>query len=92
MQKVIAAPLEKSGLSQKGSMHNLRHSFAKNLIEAGTDIRYIQQLLDHVCTKTTMIYTHVSNKAINRIPGPLDRLSLEVKNISDEKSIVTLGD
>jgi len=34
----------------------------------------------------------VSNKAINRIPGPLDRLNLEVKNISDEKSIVTLGD
>ena len=63
VQKVIAAPLEKSGLSKKGSAHNLRYSGIK----------------------ATMIYTHASNKAINRIPCPLDRLSLEVKNISDEK-------
>ena len=70
VQKVIAALLEKSGLSQKGNVHNLRHSFATYLIEAGTDIRYIQQLLGHLRIKTTMIYTHVTNKAINRIQSP----------------------
>ena len=41
--------------------------------------------LRHSSIKTTMIYTHVSNKAINRIPGPLDRLNLEIENKSDEK-------
>ena len=48
--------------------------------------------LSHSGIKATMIYTHVSNKAISRIPGPLDRLNLETKNKSDEKSIITSGD
>ena len=76
----------------KGRVHNLRHSFATHLIEAGTDIRYIQQLLCHSSIKATMIYTHVSNKAINRIQRQLDRLNLEIENKSDEKSIITSED
>lgn len=83
VQKGIAASLNKSGLFKKGSVHNLRHSFATHLIEAGTDIRYIQQLPGHSSIKTTMIYTHVSNKAINRIQSQLDRLNLEIKNKSE---------
>ena len=74
VQKVMAVAMEKSGLAKKGSVHNLRHSFATHLLEAGTDIRYIQQLLGHSSIKTTMVYTHVSNKAINQIQSPLDRM------------------
>ena len=86
VQKVMAAALEKSGLSKKGSVHNLRHSFATHLIETGTDIRYIQELLGHSSIKTTMIYTHVTNKAINRIQSPLDRLNLTTEDKNYKKN------
>jgi len=85
VQKVMAAALEKSGLSKKGSVHNLRHSFATHLIEAGIDIRYIQELLGHSNIKTTMIYTHITSKAINRIQSPLDRLNLTTEEKTDKK-------
>ncbi len=92
VQKDIAASLEKSWVLKKGNVHNLRHPFATHLIEAGTDIRYILQLLGYSSIKTTMIYTHLSNKAINRIQSPLDRLNQNTENISDEKCIITSGD
>lgn len=86
LQKVMAAALEKSGLSKKGSVHNLRHSFATHLLESGTDIRYIQQLLGHSSIKTTMIYTHISSKMVNRIQSPLDRINMKIeKNKNDKK-------
>ncbi len=83
VQKVMAAAMEKSGLAKKGSVHNLRHSFATHLLEAGTDVRYIQELLGHSSIKTTMIYTHVSNKTINRIQSPLDRLNINLEKKND---------
>ncbi len=85
-QKVMAAALGKNGLSKKGSVNNRRHSFATHLLEAGTDIRYTQQLLGHSSIKTTMIYTHVSSKAVARIQSPLDRLTMKTEIIIDDKN------
>jgi site-specific recombinase XerD len=67
--------MEKSDLAEKGSVHNLNPlCFATHLLEAVTDIRYIQQLPGHSGIKTTMIYTHVSGKALARIQSPTDRM------------------
>ena len=56
--------------------HMLRHSFATHMLEHGTNIRMLQQLLGHADVTTTEIYTHVMNKDIERLISPLDRLSI----------------
>ena len=61
-------------LRQKGGVHSLRHSFATHLLEQGTDIRVIQELLGHQSIKTTVRYTQVSVKNIIQVQSPLDRL------------------
>jgi hypothetical protein len=67
---------DKTGIKKDVSLHVLRHSFATHLLEGGTDLRYIQELLGHTSSKTTEIYTHVSTRNISRIRSPLDNLDL----------------
>lgn len=76
MRMVLKDAAKRAGLRQSPTLHWLRHSFATHLLEAGTDLRYIQQLLGHSSSKTTEIYTFVSTKHISQIKSPLDDLSI----------------
>ena len=74
LQLVFQNALRKTGIKKPATLHWLRHSYATHLLERGTDIRYIQELLGHSNTKTTMIYTHVGQKSLEQIRSPLDDL------------------
>ena len=74
VQQVMKDAVTKARLEKKATVHTLRHSFATHLLESGTDIRYIQQLMGHSSIKTTMIYTHITPKAERKIISPLDSL------------------
>lgn len=77
VQKILEHACQKAGIKKEITVHSLRHSFATHLLEGGTDLRYIQEILGHAHSKTTEIYTHVSTKSICKIQSPLDSLDLK---------------
>lgn len=74
IQKIFEDAKEKAGIIKQLGIHSLRHSFATHLLEKGTDIRYIKDILGHFDIRTTERYLHVSKKDLVNIPSPLDDL------------------
>jgi integrase/recombinase XerD len=74
LQLVLKQALAKTNIKKPVTLHWLRHSYATHLLEAGTDLRYIQEILGHKSSKTTELYTHVSTKSIQKITSPFDTL------------------
>ncbi len=71
-RQVLIRALRHTSITKHVTLHTLRHSYATHLLENGTDIRFIQELLGHNSPKTTMIYTHVSTTSLEKIKNPFD--------------------
>jgi integron integrase len=73
MQRAVQLAVQKAGITQPASCHTLRHCFATHLLETGSDIRTVQELLGHADVRATMLYTHVLGRGAMGVKSPLDR-------------------
>jgi len=78
LQKIFKAVVRKSSIGKDVSIHSLRHSYATNLLENGIDLRVIQEVLGHKNPKTTCIYTHLTQKTVDRLHATLNYLMSEL--------------
>lgn len=74
LRKVFNKACIKAGIQKNLTLHSLRHAYATHLMDRGTDVRVIKELLGHNNLNTTLIYTHVTKKTLDKIPSPLDFL------------------
>ena len=75
LQRALKSAVAQAGIEKRVSVHTLRHSFATHLLQSGTDIRTVQELLGHSDVSTTMIYKHVLKVAAGWTASPLDAIS-----------------
>jgi|26BtaG_2_1085354.scaffolds.fasta_scaffold06113_4 site-specific recombinase XerD len=75
-RKILRTAVEATSIKKHVTLHTLRHSYATHLLESGTDLRYIQDILGHNSPKTTMIYTHVSQSSLKNIKNPFDEMGI----------------
>lgn len=75
-RKILRNALQKTAIKKHVTLHTFRHSYATHLLESGTDLRYIQDILGHNSPKTTMIYTHVSQSSLKNIKNPFDDMDI----------------
>ncbi|MCI0506557.1 MAG: tyrosine-type recombinase/integrase, partial [Gammaproteobacteria bacterium] len=84
LQRQIKLAAKQAGVNKLVNCHALRHSFATHLLENGSDIRTVQELLGHADVSTTMIYTHVLNKPGVTVISPFDVLDAGVDSTDDQ--------
>ena len=78
LQRAFRSAMVQSGIPKHASVHTLRHSYATHLLEAGIDVRTIQELLGHESLNTTMVYTHLTQRTQNTLCQVLDQIHVTI--------------